>query len=213
MKKHISLLIILLFVAACSSTQSPPPSRTENRPPLIINEVAGTYINENSLANVRIGENVKAYSLGRLIDDADPSLMQEGGIIYRIESSSGWNRQPGMPPKLPFTETAPIIIGEDSALLRAEIEVKANEQRRLYRFIKEAADQAAGKVDVLSESIDIGKKLSQQNHSLQQQLQSSREHNKKLLKTLLDLQNKFNILLKFNQKKEEEKIHSKYRRK
>jgi hypothetical protein len=213
MKEFISCLIILLFAVACNSTQPTPPSLTENRPPLIINEIAGTDISEDTLANLRIGENVKAYSLGRIVDAADSSLMHEGGIIYRIESSSSWNQQPKLPSRLPFAGTPPVIIGDDADLLRAEIEVKANEQRLLYGYIKKAADQATERIDVLSESVDIGQKLVQQNRILQQKLQKSQKNNQKLQKALLNLQDKLKTLLQFHQKKEKEKIHSQFRRK
>jgi hypothetical protein len=212
MKEFISCLILLLFAVACNSTQCPPPSLTENRPPLIINDIAGTDISKDTLANLRIGENVKAYSLGRIVDAADSSLMHEAGVIYRIESSPSWNQQPGLPSRLPFAGTPPVIIGEDTELLRAEIEVKANEQRRLYGFIKKAADQASKRIDVLSESVDIGQKLVQQNRTLQQKLQKSQKNNQQLQKALTNLQDKLKTLLQFHQKKEKEKIHSQFRR-
>ena len=207
--KATFLVSILIWAAACTSKVPPqlPP-----RPPLFINEVSGSSVRTADMPLLRYGENIKAYSVGRHIDPADPSVMHEGSIVYRIERDSAWNLQPGLPPKIPFAGEAAKSVGDNEDALRAEIEVKANEQRLLYRYIKEASEEAAGQMDALQSSAQISRKLLEQNKLLKGRLSESELKNKKLQADLSKVKDQLQVLLKFYKKTQEEKIQSKFRR-
>lgn len=207
-----TVLVFILIAVACSSPQSLPPASID-RPPHPSNEVAGNFIHSAHIPNLRYQENVKAYSLGRRIDSTDSSIMHEAGIIYRVENNSAWNLQPGLPSKVPFGDQPPVSVQDNESLLRAEIEVKANEQRALYKYLKKAAEKANGQIDALKESANISRGLLTQNNTLKEKLLQSEQSNKKLSENLLRLKEQLNALMKFYQKKEAEKIKPQFRRK
>ncbi len=211
MKAKTFSLTFILIAVACSSPQSSPPTATD-RPPHFSNEVSGNFIHSSDMPDLRHRDTVKAYSLGRRIDDSDNSIMHEGNIIYRVENDSAWNLQPGIPEKLPFGDQPPVSVKDNEGLLRAEIEVKANEQRALYRYLKNAADKASGQIDALKESAKISRELLTQNKALKEKLSLSEQNNKELTENLLQLKEQLQSLMKFHQQKEEEKLKSKFRR-
>ena len=132
MTKPILLILIFIFLAAaCSSNKM--PSQAQSRPHASLNEVSGNYIHSDTKSNLRYGESLKAYSLGRRVDANDPSLLHEAGLVYRIESDSSWNLQPQMPKNIPYAGSSITATKDNENFLSAEIEVKANEQRKLYR--------------------------------------------------------------------------------
>lgn len=209
MKKNLTLtLLTLFFAAACSS--SVKPSHPENRPPVLIQEVSGNYLPTNSKPQFRYPETLKAYALGRRIDKHDPSLMYEGGLVYRVENNSSWNLQPGFPENIPFGGSEPEKFKDNANALKAEIEVKANEQRALYRALKEASDKASGQMDALKVSTQLSRKLLEQNKNLKEKLLQSTAENKKLHADLETLKNQLQSLLKFYQQKQQ--IKSSFRR-
>lgn len=205
-KLTIQSLIILLFTAACSS--STEPSQNQNRPPLFVKEIKAEQ--SGSVSALRYPETLKAYSVGRRIDSSDPSLMYEGGILYRIENDSAWNLQPGLPEKTPFNNSNTQKYPDSQEALKAEIEVKANEQRAIYRYLKEASDKAAGQIDALKISSQLSRKLLEQNKVLKEKLLQSQSENKQLQADLETLKKQIQSLLQFYQQKESHK--SKFRR-
>ena len=206
------LITVIFFVtAACTSTQeTPPPVST----PLPDSRTAGgSYIHQDQYENIRHQENLKAYTLGRYVDPADTSVMHEQGVIYRVENSSSWNLQPEVTPsELPFGGSGTSQQSDNPALLKAEIEVKANEQRALYQYLKNAADKASGQIDILQESTGISRKLLEQNKALRKKLEQSEKEKKLLNENLFKLKKQVGILLKLYRQKEAETIRSKYRR-
>ena len=208
--KILIIAIILHFVAACVSEKC-PPQPPEYRPH-ISSEVAATFIRADDEINLRIPENIKAYSLGRRVDAGDKSLMHEGGLIYRVENDSSWNLEPGLPVKLPFSGTPSEELKDSDSALEAEMEVKANEQRRLYEYLKTVSKDAGGQMKALEDSAKISRQLLEQNKVLKAKLHSTDQHNQELTKDLAKLKTQLGSLLKFYQKKEEEKIKSRFRR-
>ena len=208
--KILIITIILHFVAACVSEKC-PPQPPEYRPH-ISNEVGATFIRADDAIKLRTPESIKAYSLGRRVDASDHSLMYEGGILYRVENDSSWNLQPGLPEKLPFAGTLIGTVKDNTSALEAEVEVKANEQRRLYEYLKNVSKDAGGQMKALEASAKISRQLLEQNKVLKTKLHSSDQHNQELTKDLAKLKTQLGSLLKFYQKKEEEKIKSRFRR-
>jgi len=195
---------------ACSSPQSIPPS-SHDRPPHF-NEVSGNYIHADETPLLRHEESLKAYSLGRRVDHNDSSIMHEESIIYRVENDSAWNLQPGIPAKLPYGDKNPKTVKDDMSLIQAEIEVKANEQRALYNYLKKASQKANGQIDALKESAKISRELLEQNKALKEKLLLSQQSNKSLTEDLIRLKKQVQALMKFYQQKQEEKIKSQFRR-
>ena len=209
--KTLFLLSVLISAAACSNSTPPQHFSLSERPPLF-HEVSGNNIRSVDKPRLRHGETLKAYSLGRRVDAADPSLMHESSIIYRIENDSSWNLQPGLPPKIPFAGESPLIVGDNEDALRAEIEVKANEQRQLYKYMKNASEQVAVQIKDLQSSANISLKLLEQNKLLKNKLTESELKNKKLQQDLSKMQEQLQALFKFYRKNQEEQIKSKFRR-
>ena len=211
MKIYILIMTtVFLFTAACVSEKIPP--LPENRPSYLSPEVSGAFIRADDLSNLRSRENIKAYSLGRRIDGSDDSLMYEGGVVYRVENESSWNLQPSLAVKLPFSGSSASAVKDNENALRAEIEVKANEQRRLYDYLKNVSKDASGQMKALESSAKIGRQLLDQNKALKERLLSSEQQKQALNSDLVKLKTQLGSLLKFYQKKEEEKIKSKFRR-
>lgn len=210
--KMLTLILLSLYVSACSTDQMPVPEVPERKAPIVIPEVGGTYIHQKDIEKLRYPEELKAYSIGRLEDSHDPDLMHESHIVYRVENDSAWNLQPGLSPELPFQLPVSATQPDGKDLLQAELEVKANEQRAMYKYLKEASDKASSQIGALEESVLISKKLLAQNSELKKSLSQKNLENQELQKALTTLKNQLQALLKFQQKKEEIKIRSKYRR-
>ena len=210
--KMLILILLSLYVSACSTKPMPAPEISGRKAPIVIPEIGGTYIHQNDMEKLRYPEELKAYSIGRLEDAHDPGLMHESHIVYRVESDSAWNLQPGLSPNLPFQLPVSTTQYHEKELLQAELEVKANEQRAMYKYLKEASDKASSQIGALEESILISKKLLAQNSELKKSLSQKNLENQELQKALTTLKNQLQALLKFQQKKEEINIRSKYRR-
>ena len=210
--KKLIIILLSLYVSACSTKPMPAPQVPERKAPIVIPEIGGTYINQNDMEKLRYPEELKAYSIGRLEDAYNPDLMHESHIVYRVESDSAWNLQPGLSPDLPFQLPVSTIKSDEKDLLQAELEVKANEQRAMYKYLKDASDKASSQIGALEESVLISKKLLAQNSELKKSLSQKNLENLELQKALTTLKNQLQALLKFQQKKEEINIRSKYRR-
>ena len=210
--KMLTLTLLSLYVSACSTKPMPAPEAPERKDPIVIPEIGGTYINKNDMRKLRYPEELKAYSIGRLADAYDPGLMHESHTVYRVENDSAWNLQPGLSPDLPFQVPVSTTHSDDKGLLQAELEVKTNEQRAMYKYLKEASDKALNQIGALEESVLISKKLLAQNNELKKSLSQKNLENQELQKALTTLKNQVQALLKFQQKKEEINIRSKYRR-
>ena len=210
--KTLILLLLTFIISACSSDPEPIPEVPPRKAPILIPDIGGTFIHENDMDKLRYNELLKAYSVGRLEDSIDSDLMHEAHLVYRVENDSAWNLQPGLRSKLPFQLPTSSKPADDSKLLEAEIEVKANEQRALYKYLKDASDKASNQIGALEESVQISKKLIMQNNELKKSLSLKDQENEQLHKALNELKKQLQGLLKIQQKKEEINIRSKYRR-
>ena len=210
--KMLILILLSLYISACSTDPMPAPKVPERKALIVIPENGGTYIHQSDMEKLRYPEELKAYSIGRLEDAHDPGLMYESHIVYRVESDSAWNLQPGLSPNLSFQLPVSTIKSDEKELLEAELEVKANEQRAMYKYLKDASDKASSQIGALEESVLISKKLLAQNSELKKSLSQKNLENQELQKALTTLKNQLQALLKFQQKREEINIRSKYRR-
>ncbi|HJO93348.1 MAG TPA: hypothetical protein QF753_08105 [Victivallales bacterium] len=92
-----SVLSFTLAVAACSSVPKVEP-QTETMVPIY---VAGRNIGGNQLPNIRNGENVEVYSVGRYVDPNNDNIMYEKNVLYRVKDNASWNTRPNPSIKLP----------------------------------------------------------------------------------------------------------------
>lgn len=210
--KALILILLSLYVTSCNSDPEPIPEVPDRKEPIVIPDIGGTYIHKNDIEKLRYPEELKAYSIGRFEDAHNPGLMHDSHIVYRVESDSAWKLQPGLSPELPFQLPVNAPQSDDQKFLEAEIEVKVNEQRAIYKYLKDASDKASNQIGALEESVLISKKLIAQNNELKKSLSQKDLENQELHKALSTLKKQLQFLLKFQQKKEEIKIRSKYRR-
>ena len=208
--KTFILLLTFTFLMGCTQSKMAPPHTYS--PSFPIQEVSGTYTAPPEQEKLRHAETLKAYSLGRRIDSNDSSIMHEGGIVYRIENDSAWNLQPNYLEKVPFAGELPVSVKANEAVLRAEIEVKANEQRALYKYLKEASEEANKQLSAIEDSAELSRKLFQQNLSLKERLKNRTNENEAMREELIKLKEQMKALLKFYQNQQINKAKSKYRR-
>ena len=212
MKTLILLLTFILLMGCTNSNPSSLPPHDAYSPSIPLQEVSGTYTAPSEQEKLRHAETLKAYSLGRRIDSNDSSIIHEGGIVYRIENDSAWNLQPNYLEKIPFAGESTMNAKDNEAVLRAEIEVKANEQRALYKYLKEASEEANKQLSAIEDSAELSRKLFQQNLSLKERLKNRTAENEAMNQELLKLKEQMKALLKFYQDQQINKAKSKYRR-
>ncbi len=105
------LLIPALMLAACAS-RAPKPA-------LLIAHSAPSS-RPVSTAALRAPERLREYRFGRYVDPGDPLTMHEGHPVYRIETSAGWDLQPGsavtprsrVPTEAPSVSTNDAVVAE-----------------------------------------------------------------------------------------------------
>jgi hypothetical protein len=120
--KFVSVLI-MLFLVSCSTTKVVKQVR-------IPRAVPGTRIPIEDFQRVRYGENMKTFSLNRYVDPADPDIMYERTVMYRLEETPSWNLKPAKPFYHPTEE--PIQYVDVSAKQRsAELELGLKAQKTL----------------------------------------------------------------------------------
>lgn len=139
MKIKILLLIPALALAGCqemaSQSPTPPPAKlVEPAVPV----VAGTAMDQNNIEKVRVGESLKAYPVGRIVDPNDGNVMHEAHTIYRREAGANWNLNPNAPTVVPL---GPVLAVADPAKtpnpLPVELEQRIAEQNQLMATLIE----------------------------------------------------------------------------
>jgi hypothetical protein len=107
--KIIILSALALSLAGCQTPKkaAPPPP-----PPVVVAPVAGTELDQNNLEKVRVGEALKAYPVGRLVDPNNPNIMDEAHTVYRREAGASWNLNPNAPTVVPL---GPVLAVADPA--------------------------------------------------------------------------------------------------
>lgn len=146
--KRISPLLLCAVVALCagcetlqknaaSAPEAPPP------PPAVA-PVSGTDLDQMNVENVRVGETLKSYPVGRYVDPQDSNVMHEAHVVYRKEAGSSWNLNPNAPTVVPL---GPVLAVADPARtpgpLPAELEQKMAEQNQLVASLIEQNDALA----------------------------------------------------------------------
>jgi len=150
MKNKIILLASILVVAGCQTVKKPSAP-----PPLVVPPpVAGTELDQNNMENVRVGESLKAYPVGRLVDPNNPNVMDEAHTVYRREAGAEWNLNPNAPTVVPL---GPVLAVADPAKvpnpLPAELEQKIAEQNQLMASLIEQNEALAAQLAKLNKDI------------------------------------------------------------
>ena len=110
MKTKLLLLVSVLALAGCQAlTQQAATAPAIQAAPA---PVAGTELDQNNTEKVRIGEALKAYPVGRLVDPTDPNLMHEAHTVYRREAGANWHLNPNAPTVVPL---GPVLAVADPA--------------------------------------------------------------------------------------------------
>ncbi len=151
MKNNLILLVSILVLAGCQTvkkTPAPPP-------PLVVPPpVAGTELDQNNVENVRVGESLKAYPVGRLVDPNNPNVMDEAHTVYRREAGPEWNLNPNAPTVVPL---GPVLAVADPAKvpnpLPAELEQRIAEQNQLLASLIEQNEALAAQLAKLNKDI------------------------------------------------------------
>lgn len=130
MQIFFSIFLILsgLYMIGCHHAPCPRIESTNiyhdelHSPPIIVNK--------KNEANVRLPERVKAYAVNRYIDPANPRIMHERHVMYRIEEDPSW--------RLFANEEQQILIGNtltngklnyNPALMEKELALELERQR------------------------------------------------------------------------------------
>lgn len=144
----IELLIVgmaVVLCAGCTTLQTRPETVASSPPPATIEPavapVSGTDLDQTNVENVRVGESLKSYPVGRYVDPNDPNVMHEAHVVYRKEAGASWNLNPNAPTAVPL---GPVIAVADPAKtpdpLPEELEQKMAEQNQLVASLIEQND-------------------------------------------------------------------------
>ena len=155
MRTKILLLVPALALAGCQAllkqTATAPltsPIESAAAP------VSGADLDQNNTEKVRVGESLKAYPVGRLVDPSDPNLMHEAHTVYRREAGANWNLNPNAPTVVPL---GPVLAVADPAkvpgLLSAELEQKIAEQNQLMASLIEQNEALSGQLARLTKDV------------------------------------------------------------
>jgi hypothetical protein len=154
MKTKLLPLFVALALAGChtmtkQSAKAPPPVAAP-----VLAPIAGTELDQNNIEKVRIGESLKAYPVGRLVDPNDPNVMDEAHTVYRREAGPDWNLNPNAPTVVPL---GPVLAVADPAKtpnpLPAELEQKIAEQNQLMTSLIEQNEALAAQLAKLGKEI------------------------------------------------------------
>ena len=137
----------LLLLAGCARDKAPQVVQVRQG-------VGGTILPSVGLESVRYGENIKAYPVSRYIDPNDPSVMHEGHILYRTETTAKWNLHPNLPVVVPLGPT--IAVNNPSRrtqVLSQELESELANQRARSTELTEQNQRFAGMIQSLQSTM------------------------------------------------------------
>jgi hypothetical protein len=126
------------LLSGCASAPPQPEAAAPPPSPPVVAPIAGTDLDPSNTANVRHGEILKSYPVGRYVDPRDPNVLHEAHVIYRKEAGAAWNLQPNAPTVVPL---GPVLAVADPAKtpspLPAELEQRMAEQNQLVATLIE----------------------------------------------------------------------------
>ena len=136
--------------------------------------VPGTTLPSRGMESVRYAENIKTYPLGRYVDPNDSRIMHEGHPIYRVETTAKWNLHPNQTvssgPVIPMQDTA-----KAPALLRDELTVELNEQRKVTKTVIQGQEVVSQKLDGLDAAVQQNRQIMGQNAQLQKEVSTANQ--------------------------------------
>ncbi|MDZ4815028.1 MAG: hypothetical protein SGI71_02030 [Verrucomicrobiota bacterium] len=150
--KSISLLLIpciFILTAGCTQTRVAYVQRPDVEGVPIPNE-----------ANVKFPSKVKAYAVNRYIDPANPSLLHERHVVYRVEEESRW--------RLKTSTDRQIIIGNTltptrqeyaPARIEQELGSELQAQRQMTRKLSEHTGKIITGIQNVTVSTDKNREL------------------------------------------------------
>lgn len=144
--------------AGCTTLQTKPETVAAAPPPAVIAPevapVSGTDLDQSNAENVRVGESLKSYPVGRYVDPNDSNVMHEAHVVYRKEAGSSWNLNPNAPTAVPL---GPVVAVADPAKtpdpLPAELEQKMAEQNQLVASLIEQNDALVQQLGKLGQEL------------------------------------------------------------
>jgi hypothetical protein len=156
----------LLALAGCSSE-----AVVEKAVPIQENQVAGTALDLQDTENVRYGEALKAYPVGRYEDPNNPYVLHEAHTIYRAEEPPRWNLNPNAPTAVPLGPTVAVADpAKQTAALSGELEQKIAQQNQLLQATAEQNDRLSQEIDRMKAEASKAQAAATANEALQKQV-------------------------------------------
>lgn len=163
----LPLIIVLsmpLWITGCCQTKAPCP-RLESIIECCGNEISAIppsipICNE---AHVRLPERVKAYAVNRYIDPANPRIMHERHVLYRVEEDPTW--------RLATDESKQILIGNsltdgklnyNPVLMEKELAMELQRQRIINEVLQSHSDMLIDTGTTLNKDHEIMLERSEQ---------------------------------------------------
>lgn len=150
--KYIIHILALTFLSGCMYTPPTHPIQTA----YCLKEEVPQEIPINNEANVRLPGKVKAYAVNRYIDPANPKILHERHVIYRVEEDPHW--------RLSTDESRQILIGNtlthsklnyQPAILEKELALELQRQRLLNSALESQTETLIDTTHALSQSQKI----------------------------------------------------------
>jgi hypothetical protein len=133
--------------------------------------VGGTMLPSVGLESVRYGENIKAYPVSRYVDPNDPSVMHEGHILYRTETTAKWNLHPNLPVVVPM---GPGVVASNPArntrVLSQELESELANQRTKTAEMTMQNQRFTNMVDGLQSTMQVANQRLKDTEGTRQQV-------------------------------------------
>jgi hypothetical protein len=137
--------------------------------------VGGTILPSFGLESVRYGENIKAYPVSRYIDPNDPSVMHEGHVLYRVESTAKWNLHPNLPVVIPMGPS--VVVNNPSRrtqVLSQELESELANQRARSTEMVQQNQRFTGMIKDLQTTMQQAQQRLQETQGVKTQLDQIR---------------------------------------
>jgi len=148
------LCAAVVLCSGCESLQRQIAAAASPPEPVAVAPVAGTELDQENIEQVRAGETLKSYPVGRYVDPTDPDVMHEAHVVYRKEAGASWNLNPNAPTVVPL---GPVLAVANPAKtpspLPAELEQKIAEQNQLMASLIEQNEALSAELTRLNEEM------------------------------------------------------------